>query len=356
MSAMVHVSRKRWGARTGAWVLLLALVAPLAAAAGSGPYVGHDIRPGVGVTRMVWLSEYHPPLRGTSGDTPVYILEGSQPGSTVFVAGGTHGNEIAGVMAATVLVEKAVVTQGRLIVIPRANNSASTYAEVEYGDPEWIWLVTPSGPRAFRYGARRTHPDHHGTPDPAVYVHPKGSTFEGYEIRNLDRVHPGRPDGTLTEQVSYAMVELIRRENVHVAFDLHEAGPTSRLANMLISHPKGLEIGALALLNLELEGISMKLEHSSEDFRGLSHREWGDETDAYAYLIETPNPGQAPDRMNPDVVGDPEAPLWKRVGTQLATIRSVLEAFTMADPSFAFEYTAPDYADLEARGLGAHLN
>jgi len=283
-------------------------------------------------------------------------LEGSQPGSTVFVAGGTHGNEIAGVMAATVLVEKAVVTQGRLIVIPRANNSASTYAEVEYGDPEWIWLVTPSGPRAFRYGARRTHPDHHGTPDPAVYVHPKGSTFEGYEIRNLDRVHPGRPDGTLTEQVSYAMVELIRRENVHVAFDLHEAGPTSRLANMLISHPKGLEIGALALLNLELEGISMKLEHSSEDFRGLSHREWGDETDAYAYLIETPNPGQAPDRMNPDVVGDPEAPLWKRVGTQLATIRSVLEAFTMADPSFAFEYTAPDYADLEARGLGAHLN
>lgn len=352
---MVH-QRWRFSALLWMGLALLAVAVPAVGAAEPGPYVAHDIRPGVGVTRVGWLSEYHPPLRGTPGDTRVYILEGANPGATVFVAGGTHGNEIAGVMAATVLVEKAVVTQGRLIVIPRANNSASTYAETEYGDPEGIWLVTPSGPRAFRYGARRTHPDHHGVPDPDRYVHPKGSVFDGYEIRNLDRVHPGRPDGTLTEQVSYAMVELIKREQVHVAFDLHEAGPTSRLANMLISHPKGLEIGALALLNLELEGISMKLEHSSEDFRGLSHREWGDATAAYAYLIETPNPGQAPDRMNPDVVRDPAAPLWKRVGTHLATIRSVLEAFAMADPGFAFEYTAPDYADLEARGLGANLN
>jgi len=263
------------------------------------------------------------------------------------------------VMAATVLVEKAVVHQGRMIVIPRANNSASTYAETEYGDPEQIWLVTPSGPRSFRYGARRTNPEHQG-PDPEVYIHPLGAQFEGVELRNLDRVHPGRADGTLTEQVSHAMVELLRREQVHVAFDLHEAGPTSRLANMLISHPRGLEIGALALLNLELEGISMKLEHSSEDFRGLSHREWGDATQVYAYLIETPNPAQAAmgseERRNADPVNDPAAPLWKRVGTHLATVRSVLDAFGMTDPTFALSYTAPDYADLEARGLGANLN
>ncbi|BAS26296.1 succinylglutamate desuccinylase [Limnochorda pilosa] len=357
---MAHSSFRRVFVVLPAVLGLAVLVGAGAAAAGPGPYVSHDIRPGAGVTRVGWLSEYHPALKGTPGDTRVYVLEGSEPGATVFVAGGTHGNEIAGAMAATVLVEKAVVTQGRLIVIPRANNSAATYAEIEYGDPGQIWLVTPSGPRAFRYGARRTHPDHQGVPDPAVFVHPLGAEFEGAESRNLDRVHPGRADGTLTEQVSYAIVELLRREKVHVAFDLHEAGPTSRLANMLVSHPKGLEIGALALLNLEYEGISMKLEHSSVDFRGLSHREWGDATPAYSYLIETPNPAQASagsdERRNADPVNDPESPLWKRVGTHLDTVRSVLDAFAMTDPGFAFSYAAPGYAELEARGLGASLN
>lgn len=330
---------------------------PAAAAAPppTGPYVGHDIRPGAGVTRVVWLSEYHPPLRGTPGDTRVYILEGDEPGGTVFVAGGTHGNEIAGIMAAIALVEKARVTAGRLIVVPHANNSAITWTTPDREDPDHIWVVTASGPRSFRYGARYTNPAHQ-SPDPEEYVHPLGYTNPGHEARNLDRVHPGKPDGTLTEQISYALVQLLRREEVDLAFDLHEAGTRSRLANMLIANPKGLEIGALAVLQLESTGIVMKLEHSSQEFRGLSHREWGDHTQAYAFLIETPNPGQDPDRRKADVVNDPDYPLAVRVGYQLETVRAVVEAFNGWHPDRAVRYEAPGYEELRRGGLAAALN
>ena len=78
----------------------------------SGAPAVHDIRPGPGVTATKMLSAYAPGLANTPGDTTVYVLEGQEPGATVFVAGGTHGNEIAGIMAAIVLVEHARVQQG----------------------------------------------------------------------------------------------------------------------------------------------------------------------------------------------------------------------------------------------------
>ena len=40
------------------------------------------ILPGKGVTQVKWLSDYVPGLRGTLGDTRVFILEGREPGRT----------------------------------------------------------------------------------------------------------------------------------------------------------------------------------------------------------------------------------------------------------------------------------
>ncbi|MBL8966573.1 MAG: hypothetical protein JNG85_06135, partial [Spirochaetaceae bacterium] len=94
--------------------------------------MNHDVRPGAGVTSIGWLSDYLPALAGTPGDTRVYYLDSGQPGATVFVAGGTHTNEIAGVAAAVMLVERAKAERGRLIVVPYANDSASTYTESEW--------------------------------------------------------------------------------------------------------------------------------------------------------------------------------------------------------------------------------
>jgi len=45
----------------------------------------HDIRPGPGVTATKMLSDWAPALKSTPGDTPVYVLEGKEPGATVFV-------------------------------------------------------------------------------------------------------------------------------------------------------------------------------------------------------------------------------------------------------------------------------
>ncbi len=146
------------------------------------------------------LSHYHPSLAGTPGDTPVFVLEGKEPGGTLVVVGGTHENEIAGVFAATVLVETARVNRGRLVVVPRANNSAVTLRDEKRPAPEWVVItlalrLVPAS-RRFRFGSRLTNPLHQGAPDPAELKLPGASkALPGYEARNLDRAYPGSADG-----------------------------------------------------------------------------------------------------------------------------------------------------------------
>ena len=42
---------------------------------------------------------------------------------------------------------------------------------------------------------------------------------------------PGRPDGSITEKMAYAIVEMIKKEKVDLAFDLHEASPEYPVVN-----------------------------------------------------------------------------------------------------------------------------
>ena len=339
----------------------LALTASLAQVpVPAGAPAVHDIRPGPGVTSTKMLSAYAPGLANTPGDTKVYVLEGREAGATVFVAGGTHGNEIAGVMAAIVLVERARVQKGRLIVVPHANNSAITDVDPERPGPPAITLTTPSGERQFLYGSRRTKLSHQGAQDPRTYRHPNpkaDETLEGAEARNLNRAYPGAAGGTLTQRIAYGIMQLLVAEQVSVAFDFHEAGPESRLAWMVVANPKNLETAASALFDLETMGLTMKLERSSETFRGLSHREWGDATQAEAYLFETPSPSMVNDTAGVDFVNDPKLPLSKRVGGQLATFAAVLAARNSGAPParrIALD-GVPSMADVEKAGVGAFL-
>ena len=320
----------------------------------------HDIRPGPGVTGTKMLSAYAPDLANTPGDTTVYGFEGQEAGATVFVAGGTHGNEIAGIMAAIVLVERARVKQGRLIVVPHANNSAITDVDPERPGPPAITVTTPSGERRFLYGSRRTKPSHQGAPDPRTYRHPHpkaDETLEGAEARNLNRAYPGAAGGTLTQRIAHGIMQVLTTEQVSVAFDFHEAGPESRLAWMVVANPKNLETAASALFDLEAMGLTMKLERSSETFRGLSHREWGDATQAEAYLFETPSPSMVNDTAGVDFVNDPKLPLAKRVGGQLATFAAVLAAHNSgAPPALRTAIDGvPSMAEVERAGVGAFL-
>ena len=249
------------------------------------------IVPGPGVSRVTALSAYLPALRGTPGDTAVYVLEGRQPGGTVLVLGGTHGDEPAGYIAAVVLVERARVERGRLIVVPRANESGFTHNVPQEGHPQQFAVDTPGGPRRFTFGARATNPVHQW-PDPQVYTLASGQALSGSETRNLNRAYPGRADGTLTERVAFAITTLIRTERVDLALDLHEASPEYPVVNTIVAHQRATDLAALANLGMQAAGVEIGLEASPETLRGLSHREWGDTTPALAVLMETTNPAE----------------------------------------------------------------
>ena len=114
----------------------------------------------------------------------------------------------------------------------------------------------------------------------------------GSETRNLNRAYPGRPDGTLTERIAFAITTLIERERVDLAIDLHEASPEYPVVNTIVAHQRAVDLAALASVNLQAIGMTIGLETSPENLHGLSHREWGDATPALAVLMETTNPAQ----------------------------------------------------------------
>ncbi len=339
---------------------VLALVAGAAATAGAQPGAPSrhpafaaalaEQRPGPAVARIGALSDYVPALAGTALDSPVYFLEpeASAPAPpaaglpSILILGGTHGNEIAGVMAASLFISRARPAAARLIVIPRANASAATWPDPDRPGPPHVAVSGASGERRFRYGARLTNPGDEGIPDPPVFfpaVDAAGGNpdkppagLAGQESRNLNRRYPGDPSGTPTAQAAAAIMALIRAENVRAAFDLHEAGPTSGLAWDIVAHPKNIVHAAMGIFAAEDRGIGMILDQSREEHRGLSHREWGERTATAAYLVETLNPGQvAGGRPDFDHLGDATAPLWKRVGIHIEIVLAILQAQAEAE-------------------------
>ncbi len=171
---------------------------------------------GPGVTEIKMLSDWFPALKGSAGDTEVYIMKGSDDGVSMLVLGGTHPNEPAGHLTAILLIENFLPRTGTLYVIPRANASGFTANDPQEGAPQRFTIETPNGPRVFSYGSRATNPVHQW-PDPNVYIHASsGQTLSGSETRNLNRGYPGRGDGTLTEKVCYGIVQLIKEQNVTI--------------------------------------------------------------------------------------------------------------------------------------------
>jgi gamma-glutamyltranspeptidase/glutathione hydrolase len=332
-----------------------------------------DIRPGAGVTGRSTLSAYFPPLEGTQLDAEIFVLDSGQPGATALVMGGTHGNELAGTVAALLLVESGQVRTGRLIVIPYTNSSAIRVPDTRNAIATRHRVTSCSGERFLPYGDRRTAAADQELEDPEAYTSPPGYVLEnGAESRNLNRTYPGQPDGSPTEQLSHALMELIRQEGVDFNLDMHESGTperqardegdyspgrNARLAYTLVSHPRGLEIAALAALALEEDiGISMKLEESNPVFRGLSHLEIGDATSSVSFLSESPNPGQDRDADDADVIADGRYPLEHRVGLHLRLLRHLADAYAEIHGKPLEIDGLPEYRALLDGGVGQFLN
>lgn len=336
---------------------------------------------GPGVTRVEMLSDYHAGLAGTAGDTEIYFMEGQEQGDTVLIMGAVHPNEPAGYVTSVLFIENVTIDAGRVIVIPRPNNSAFTHTEPSEAYPQKFRFELPDGSlRSFRFGSRYTNPVHQW-PDSDVFEHyPSGQVLAGLEVRNLNRVYPGKEDGTLTQQMAYAITTLVQEEDVGMTIDLHEASPEYPVINTIVAHEDAIGLASAVRMELNSRGIEIGTEQSPQNLRGLSHRELGDYTDTLPMLTETSNPAMGRLRGRTDealvLTGKCKAylragerglmtavdyteegsPMETRVARNLATIEAAFEAYNfmgMGDPVVLGEML--DYREVEAKGVGAFL-
>ncbi|RPH50300.1 MAG: succinylglutamate desuccinylase [Desulfobacteraceae bacterium] len=337
------------------------------------------INQGPGVTEIKHLSDYFPAIKGTRGDTDVYILAGEKPGGTALILGGTHPNEPAGHLAAILLVERLKLDSGRLLILPRTNVSGFTVTDPQEASPPAYAINTPSGKRWFRCGSRSTSPMDQW-PDPDIYLHyPSGQILSGNQTRNLNRAFPGRPDGNFTERTAFAVTELVKRERVDLVIDLHEASPEYPVINAIVAHERAMPLAVNVLMNLEMRNIRIGLEPSPQNLHGLTHRELGDHTPALAVLMETANPAQGRlrgrtsselivtgiDKMYIRAYGSKRLfvdfdekghPISERVFRHLAGIEEFLKVFSEQNPGrtiISLYYPSPE--EIQEKGLGAFL-
>lgn len=334
--------------------------------------------PSGGLASREMLSSYFPGLIDTPGDTEVYIYGGQKPGGNILILGGAHPNEPAGYLTAVILIENIHVSQGKIIVIPRANSSGFTHSEPQEGNLRGYSLETPGGKRFFRFGSRLTNPIHQW-PDPTLYINPSGQRLSGQESRNINRCYPGKPKGHLTEKIAFAIMEIIKKEKIDLAIDLHEAAPEYPVVNAIVFHENSAELASYSLMELQQIGFEFQLELSPNNLRGLSHREWGDHAQVMAILLETANPSQGrlkgksslsliiegKDRNYSKaakfgllfVPFDSEGiPLKLRVARHLASIKILLSSFNELNPEKRIEVNhMPSSSQVKLKGIGQFL-
>ena len=261
------------------------------------------------LTEIKWFSDYVPSLKNTWMDTPVFIFDSGEEGGTVFLCGCPHPYEPASTMAAYLMIENIHVEKGKVIIVPRANYSGSTDGMLGDAYPMFFHVSSDWGISQYRIGDRYTNPLDQW-PDPFTYInYPSGQNLAYQDIRNLNRTYPGRENGTLTERAAYAVMEIIREENVDIAIDMHEAEILYPVTSTYVSPSKvldrekfletgemeyyepemnSIDIAIMAGLSLSDEQFLMKCASSPNTLHGLSHREWADWSDSLTFLMETP--------------------------------------------------------------------
>ena len=316
------------------------------------------IVPGPGVTKVKRLSDYHPDLKGTLGDTRVFVLEGKEPGGTFLVFGGTHCDETAGLAAALMVVEHATVQKGRVIVIPQPNNSGWTNNHPQEAHPQFITIPQKAGPgRVFRFGSRMGNSGELW-PDPEVFIqYPHRQKYSGEEIRNPNRAYPGRPDGTFQENVAYGIQMLHRKEHIDMQLDLHEGQPEYPFVNAVSSHKRAADVGSGAVLEMQMADLNIGMETSPDSFRGLSNLEMGDMfPHLYAFTSETMNPAQGKIRGITDEYPDRRRRrrLLRSGGAARLSVRTLAEGRQLARHAGRSEHAADPVVDHVARREQGH--
>jgi len=336
---------------------------------------------GPGVTEVKKLSDYFFPLKGTTNDCNIYILDSGISGGTAMVIGGTHPEEPGANLTAQVLVENAQVNKGRLIVAIWANRSASTVTRPGDAYPQFYHIPTDWGIKKFRMGDRWANPLD-SWPDPEVYVHYPSKQMLSYaDIRNLNRTWPGKIDGTLVERTCYAFMKLIKQEEVGLFIDLHEAELEYPVISTIVANQNAQEVVAMA--SMILTAFEFKrpigMEFSPPALHGLSHREVGDFSEALSVLVEAPEPfldrvrgvtdehllltGKDPFVMKAGEYGllyekidENGWPINVRVGRHCSTVLQLIQTYSEMYPDKVVTITnVPRYAEVIENGIGYYF-
>ncbi len=335
---------------------------------------------GPGVTAVRRLSEFCPSLKNTRADTNVFVLEGKEPGGKAVLLGGTHANEPEALLAGLIFVENAIVEKGTLYVIPFFNNSASRNTRAGDGYPLYFEIPTSWGGLKLRMGNRDASPLDQW-PDPDVYIHyPDRQLLSFADARNVNRTWPGRRNGTLMERVTFAAMEIIRQEQVDVAIDTHGAETMFPVTNCIVAPEKSVKIATLASMTVKaMEGFENHVEPSPAGFRGLSHREIGDHSQALPFLLEAPIPflDQPTGPKTTELLLNGKDPFllslagkkmlfvpydasgWsmeRRVGQHCSVVLEIFRQFTKRNPAKPIVLrSVPRYADIVKNGLGRYF-
>jgi predicted nucleic acid-binding Zn ribbon protein len=336
---------------------------------------------GPGVTKVKKLSEYCEGIAGTMADTSVFFLEGREPGGKILILANTHSNEPAALLATLIFMENAVVEKGTLILIPQFNHSGSRNTRPGDGYPLYFEIPTDWGSKKFRMGNRdASWLDQ--WPDPDVYVHyPDRQLLSFIDTRNTNRTWPGRPDGPLMERVTYAAMQIIRNEKVDVVVDVHGAETMFPVTNCIVAPEKSMRIATMTTLTVKAqEKFDNHVEPSPSGFRGLSHREIGDHSDAMPFLLEAPIPfldqptgpktvdllldGKDPFLLSLSKKGklfvpydETGWPIAKRVGQHCSVIQELMRQYTRKFPEKGMAIrNVPKYADVVANGVGFYFH
>lgn len=339
------------------------------------------IYPSADLTRIARLSEYFDGVRGTTADSEVYVFDSGMPGASMLIFGGTHNDEPSGHVAAVTMIENLRVKKGRIFIVPRANASGLTHTTPLEGFLDRYCVDTPSGKRWFKFGSRYTNPIYQW-PDPDIFVHHQSlQSMAGEESRNLNRCWPGRPDGTYTEKLAYAYMELMRKEKIDLAADFHEAPLEYFLINAICYPEKSGKVALGAEFNLSMEDLQYTMEASPGNLHGFFHREVGDYSPAtMPFLMETPNPSQGRfhGKMTNDLIvtgrdanyikaGKLERlfvdmdengwPLSLRVARHIKSAEEIINSFNELYPDRAIEAEGiPPYGEIVEKGVGAFLH
>ncbi|HOA15391.1 MAG TPA: succinylglutamate desuccinylase/aspartoacylase family protein [Bacillota bacterium] len=330
-------------------------------------------------TERRMLSDWLPSLKNTWGDTPVYFFDSGNPGATVLIYGGAHPYEPAGPLAVYVIMENLKLESGRIILIPRADMSASTQGILGNAYPQYLHIPTEWGQKVYRIGDRETALIDQW-PDPFTYVHyPSGQNLAYQDLRNFNRTFPGRANGTLTERMSFAFMELIRKEKVDLTIDFHEASLMYPVVDTYVTHQRAEEIAMLAAMMCQME-MPMKCEVSPKSLRGLTHREIGDYSDTLVVLIETAEPfiDRVVGRVTEQLMIDGKDEFLQRaadkgllytsydinegisidhrVARLLTASLELINMYNQFHPDKAVNFWYPRFTDVKTNGLGTYLH